>query len=91
MHDMLFWAAAPSQVQSAAAEDHDFQGCYTAVLHHHGQLVAAVVLRVFGQGAAELPLVGTDPQVRREGHCRALMTAVEGLLREAQVRIPQKF
>lgn len=45
-----------------------------------GKPVAAALVRVFGQRMAELPLVATRYAVRRQGHARVLMNAIEGLL-----------
>lgn len=45
-----------------------------------GKPVAAALVRVFGHQLAELPLVATRYAVRRQGHARVLMTAIESLL-----------
>ena len=42
--------------------------------------VAAAVLRVFGPQLAEVPLVATRNDARRQGHARVLMRAIEARL-----------
>ncbi|GBG64931.1 hypothetical protein CBR_g48679 [Chara braunii] len=64
----------------------DFGGFYTAVLEKEGELISAASLRVFGERAAEMPLVATRFQFRRQGMCRRLLNALENLLANLQVK-----
>ncbi|CAK0734199.1 hypothetical protein CVIRNUC_000397 [Coccomyxa viridis] len=57
--------------------DWDYSGMYTAVLKHKGKAVCAAVFRVFGPQMAEVPLVATRLEARRQGHARVLMDAFE--------------
>ncbi|KAL3153902.1 hypothetical protein ABBQ32_013467 [Trebouxia sp. C0010 RCD-2024] len=66
--------------------EYDYRGMYTALLTHQGRAVCAAVFRAFGAQLAEVPLVATKADARRQGHCRVLMTAFEVLLKEAGVR-----
>ncbi|KAL0056243.1 hypothetical protein WJX82_009196 [Trebouxia sp. C0006] len=44
------------------------------------------VFRAFGAQLAEVPLVATKADARRQGHCRVLMGQFESILKEAGVR-----
>lgn len=76
----------PKMVHSEGSRDHDFQGMYTVMLYFKGKPVSVATLRVFGPFLAEMPLVATRECARRQGHCRALLTAIETCLQELQVR-----
>lgn len=39
--------------------------------------MCAAIIRVFGSSMAEMPLVATRRDARRQGHCRVLMNVVE--------------
>lgn len=64
--------------------EYDYRGMYTALLTHQGRAVCAAVFRAFGAQLAEVPLVATKADARRQGHCRVLMTAFEVLLKEVR-------
>ena len=64
--------------------EYDYRGMYTALLNHQGRAVCAAVFRAFGAQLAEVPLVATKADARRQGHCRVLMTAFEVLLKEVR-------
>ena len=64
--------------------EHDYRGMYTALLTHQGRGVCAAVFRAFGAQLAEVPLVATKDGVRRQGHFRILINALESLLREVR-------
>ena len=64
----------------------DGSGMYTAVpvlvvslsgASLQGKAVCAAVFRVFGPQMAEVPLVATRLEARRQGHARVLMDAFE--------------
>lgn len=64
--------------------EYDYRGMYTALLTHQGRAVCAAVFRAFGAQLAEVPLVATKADARRQGHCRVLMSAFEVLLKEVR-------
>lgn len=68
------------------AGEHEFAGMHACLLRCGGQPVSAAVLRVFGSGLAELPLVATASNARRQGHCAVLLRALEDLLVRMGVR-----
>ena len=68
--------------------EYDYRGMYTALLTHQGRAVCAAVFRAFGAQLAEVPLVATKADARRQGHCRVLMNAFEVLLKEVR-HIPE--
>jgi GNAT superfamily N-acetyltransferase len=46
-------------------------------MNAQGKAVCAAVFRVFGPQMAEVPLVATRAEARRQGHARVLMDAFE--------------
>ena len=64
--------------------EYDYRGMYTALLTHQGRAVCAAVFRAFGAQLAEVPLVATKADARRQGHCRVLMSAFEVILKEVR-------
>ena len=64
--------------------DYDFSGMYTALLTHQGRAVCAAVFRAFGPQIAEVPLLATKTETRRQGHCRVMMQAIESLLKQVR-------
>ncbi|GLI61577.1 hypothetical protein VaNZ11_003959, partial [Volvox africanus] len=73
----------PRMVHAESAGDYDFQGMYAILLRYRGadkeargRPVLAALVRVLGSSMAEIPLVATRYDCRRQGHLRAL---VEGL------------
>eukprot|EP00793_Prasinoderma_coloniale_P003339 PRCOL_00005974-RA len=75
----------PLMVYSRSLSDHDFTNMMCFVVSHRGKPVCAATVRVFGRRLAEMPLVATDVRARRQGHCRALVLAVERVLAAAGV------
>lgn len=76
---------APVSMQ--AYHEWDFSNMLTVLLRFNGRPVAAAVLRVFGQQLAELPLVATRPDARRQGHARVMVRAVEAMLVQLGVQV----
>ena len=67
--------------------EYDYRGMYTALLTHQGRAVCAAVFRAFGAQLAEVPLVATKADARRQGHCRILMAQFETILKEVSQRL----
>jgi GNAT superfamily N-acetyltransferase len=70
-----------------AYREWDFSNMLTVLLRFNGRAVAAAVVRVFGSQLAELPLVATRPDARRQGHARVLVRAIEATLNELGVEV----
>jgi len=72
----------PLMVQASATEnqEHSFTRMHAALLRCNGQPVCAAVFRVFDAALAELPLVATEENARRQGHCAVLVRCMEALL-----------
>jgi GNAT superfamily N-acetyltransferase len=70
-----------------AYREWDFSNMLTVLLRFNGRPVAAAVLRVFGQQLAELPLVATRPDARRQGHARVMVRAIEATLQQLGVQV----
>jgi len=70
-----------------AYREWDFSNMLTLLLRFNGRPVAAAVMRVFGQQLAELPLVATRPDARRQGHARVLVRAIEATLTQLGVQV----
>ncbi|CAM0872685.1 unnamed protein product [Alopecurus aequalis] len=58
----------------------NFRGFYSILLHKDGELISVGTFRVCGKKFAELPLIGTRVQYRRQGMCRLVMNELEKLL-----------
>ena len=59
----------------------------TVLLRFKGRPVAAAAMRVFGVQLAELPLVATRADARRQGHARVLVAALETTLAKLGVQV----
>ncbi|XP_065009868.1 uncharacterized protein LOC135639839 [Musa acuminata AAA Group] len=58
----------------------NFWGFYTMLLEKGDELVSVATFRVYGDKAAEMPLIGTRVLYRRKGMCRLLVNELEKLL-----------
>ncbi|XVF58822.1 hypothetical protein PTKIN_Ptkin07bG0097100 [Pterospermum kingtungense] len=58
----------------------DFRGFYAMVLHNGDEILSVAIVRILGLKAAEMPLVATPFQYRRQGMCRLLLQELEKLL-----------
>ncbi|CAL0310183.1 unnamed protein product [Lupinus luteus] len=58
----------------------NFQGFYTVVLEKQDVLISVASVRVHGTTVAEMPLIATCSQYRRQGMCRLLVSAIEEML-----------
>ncbi|CAI0400011.1 unnamed protein product [Linum tenue] len=64
----------------------DFHGFYTVILEKDDEVITVATLRVFGEKAAEVPLIATRPQYRRLGMCHVLLNVLEKKLVELGVQ-----
>ncbi|KAI4369280.1 hypothetical protein MLD38_017739 [Melastoma candidum] len=58
----------------------NFRGFYLMVLQKDGDIATVATVRIHGQKVAEMPLVATRFQYRRQGLCHILMQELEKLL-----------
>ncbi|KAL4290336.1 hypothetical protein GQ457_14G002610 [Hibiscus cannabinus] len=58
----------------------DFRGFYAMVLHNGREIFSIATVRIYGLKVAEMPLVATPFQYRRQGMCRLLFQELEKLL-----------
>lgn len=65
----------------------DFQCMHTVLLKYKGVPVLSGLVRVLGPNLAELPLIATRMDARRQGHCRVLLHALEAMLVAMGVRV----
>eukprot|EP01024_Parvocaulis_polyphysoides_P026294 TRINITY_DN23_c1_g1_i5.p1 TRINITY_DN23_c1_g1~~TRINITY_DN23_c1_g1_i5.p1 ORF type:complete len:438 (-),score=98.64 TRINITY_DN23_c1_g1_i5:254-1567(-) len=77
----------PYMVKSQSTEDGvwDFAGMCILQLKQNHKLVGAAIFRIFGDTAAEIPLVAVRAGDRGQGHCRTMITILENLFRELEL------
>ncbi|XP_062169388.1 increased DNA methylation 1 isoform X3 [Alnus glutinosa] len=63
----------------------NFYGFYSVVLEKDDVLISVASIRVHGTTVAEMPLIATCSQYRRQGMCRCLMIAIEEMLMSFKV------
>ncbi|KAI3983460.1 hypothetical protein MKX01_038880 [Papaver californicum] len=63
----------------------DFQGFYTVLLEREDEIISVAAVRIHDEKVAEIPLVCTRAQYRKQGMCRILINVLEEKLRELEV------
>ncbi|XP_077252646.1 uncharacterized protein LOC143892062 isoform X2 [Tasmannia lanceolata] len=63
----------------------NFQGFFTVVMEKDDVLISVASIRVHGVTVAEMPLIATCSEHRRQGMCRRLMSAIEEMLKSFKV------
>uniref|UniRef100_A0A2N9HPP2 N-acetyltransferase domain-containing protein n=1 Tax=Fagus sylvatica TaxID=28930 RepID=A0A2N9HPP2_FAGSY len=63
----------------------NFRGFYTVLLERNDEMITVATVRIHGEKAAEIPLIGTRFPYRRLGMCRILMNELEKKLMELGV------
>ena len=75
----------PLMLHARQYGDWDYKGVYTLLLRYKNKPVVAATSRVFGPQYAELPLIATRSNARRQGHARVLVSLFLDLLQQAGV------
>lgn len=70
----------PAMVYGRNIAGQEFGGMYCAILTVNSVVVSAGILRIFGSGVAELPLVATTKDSQGKGYFQALFSCIERLL-----------
>ncbi|XP_078163958.1 uncharacterized protein LOC144558944 isoform X2 [Carex rostrata] len=65
----------------------DYKGFYTVVLEKDERIISVASIRLLGTTVAEMPLIATSIENRKQGMCRRLVSAIEELLKLLKVKM----